>query len=181
MRYLLLVLVIIGLLSCNSHNSLYRYTKELPDSIIINDVILTVIQLDSLEFDADISLILEGVKVYSRPTCNTLDIGPPPMYSITFEDLYSEFNSTSCSLKQIEDSIFISLQTDASIKFKIGCGIYSRFTPNPKLKYLFYTPIFSFDKKFVFVQYCRSSAGECSCQCLILKQNDNSWILVDKW
>lgn len=183
MRYYLLVFIAIIIFSCQKHNSLDRYVKELPDSNMVNDVILTVIQIDSLDFESDLLSTLEEMRVYSRPKYENdiMPIGPPPIYSVTLEDLYSQFNSTSNSLKQIDDSIFIRLQTDTSIHFKIRHDIYSRFKPNPQLRYLFYIPIFSFDKQFVFVQYCRSFAGECDCSSIILKWSNIKWELVDRW
>ena len=184
MRQILFILIVIGLISCNNSNSLDKYIQKLPDSILINNVIEAVIKIDSIKLDYDIMLDIKQTIVYSPPKWDN-DSGPPPpppLKSITFDELFEQFDSKSDKIKRLNDSIFFCLQKDSSRKFNINMQLYSRFKHNTCKFYRFYMPIFSFDKRFVFVQYWRHCGALCgNCHAYILKWSGEDWIKVIDW
>jgi len=185
MRYLLYIIITLNFFSCKNTNSHDKYIQNLPDSTLINNIISTVIQIDTLKLNYDILKSIKLIKIYSEGKLD-LDgnIPPPPPspQSIAFEKLFKKFKSDSDSIKRLEDSVFICLQTDTSRKIKLKNEIYSKFNHKSENQYVFYLPIFSFDKQFVFVKYWINCGGLCgNCNALILKKYNNKWIKAENW
>ena len=184
MRQFIYLLIAFGFISCRNSNSLDKYVAELPDSTLINNVIEAVILIDSIKPDYDIKLSLQQTQIYSQPKWENDSVppAPPPPFSITFEELFEQFNSKSDHIKRQNDSIFFCLQKDTVRKFNINKQLYSRFNHTSNKYYRFYVPIFSFDKQFAFVQYWRDCGGLCgNCHVYILKRTGATWIKIYDW
>jgi hypothetical protein len=184
MKQILYILIALGFVSCHNSNSLDKYFHELPDSTLINNVIEAVIQIDSINLDYDIVINIKQTKIYSQPKWDNDSVPPPPPppQSITFEALFEQFDSKSDNEKRQNDSIFFCVQKDTARKFNINYKLYSRFNHNTDKYYKFFMPIFSFDKRFVFVQYWRHCGRLCgNCHVYILKWTGTNWVRICDW
>lgn len=176
--------MIFDLFSCQNIDSLDKYKQALPDSNLINEVISSVIKIDSLKTNYKIHKIIIKTIVYNRMRTENDSVPPPPPipFSIGYDNLFKRFESETNIKRRTEDSIFISLQTDTTRKFEINTNLYSRFNHSSDHFYLFYQPIFSYDKQYVFVQYWYHCGGLCgSCQGIILKWSGKEWVKKFNW
>jgi len=185
MKLVLYISVFIGLLSCNNSNSITNYTQELPDSTMINEIIATVIEIDSLKHEYGISKNIQRLRVYDIDEMSgdsIITIPPPPIITIWSKELHSKFNPHNINVKRVNDSIFFSLQSDTSRKFEITEKLYSRFNQNSGFSYHFFMPIFSFDKQYVFIQYTIQGGGICThSRWIFLRRSNMHWVIFDKF
>lgn len=183
-KNLLWVIVIIGLITCSRSNYLDKYRNELPDSTLINDAISFVVQIDSLDRNYKMSNLIIIPHIYKWIKMDNDSIPPPPPLpsSISYDELYLHFNDEKDIIKKNDDSIFIKLQTDTIRKFHIPNDVSIKFNNSSSNFYLFYLPIFSFDRQYVLIQYWRHCGSLCgSCHQILLKKVGSKWIKVDKW
>jgi len=184
---ILVYLIIIGLFSCNSptDKDKDKYVRELPDAAAINESILAVILVDSLNYNFGISKSIKEMKIYYPVKWNNDSVPPPPpppAPALSFYKIFSFMDYSIDASKRKNDSIFVSLQADTTRKFELDKQIYSKFNNASDEYYQFYIPIFSFDKNYVFIQYWRNCGALCGeCESIVLKKLQNKWTKIDKW
>jgi hypothetical protein len=181
----LFCLIILGLIFHNCSNDNERYIKKLPDNNLINNVISAAIDLDSLNYNYSVLKTIKNIRLY-YPTKWTNDSVPPPPPPpppfLTFYRVFTYLDNSVDSLRRFEDSIFIAFQTDTSRRFEIDNKIVSRFKDKSDVIYRFYKPIFTFDERYVFIQYWRDCGALCGeCISLVLENKNNKWIKLDRW
>jgi hypothetical protein len=112
MKYLFSIILTILISACNHTDHLDKYISELPDSAQINDVLASISKIDS--FNADYKIIEKIIVpiVYKIPKWENDSVPqpPPPVESISYDDLFSFFQDDSINQKRYDDSVFISLQ-----------------------------------------------------------------------
>ena len=181
----LFCLIIFGLIFSNCSNDNERYITKLPDSNLINIVISAAIDLDSLNRNYCIDKSIKNIRLY-YPTKWTNDSVPPPPPPpppfLTFYKVFTYLDNSVDSLRRLNDSIFIALQADTSRKFVIDNKILSGFKGKSNVSYRFYKPIFTFDGRYVFIQFWRDCGSLCGeCISLVLEKDNDKWIKLDKW
>jgi hypothetical protein len=181
--YYFLIFFSIILVSCNHETNLDKYISELPDSLMINDVLIQISKIDSFSLDYKISNKIVIPRVYKKQSWDNDSIPPPPPppSSISYDDLYSFFMD-STNQRRFDDSIFIKFQVDTSRRFSVSKDLVKKFSNNSFRYYRFDIPIFSFDKQFVVVKYWRVCGGLCGhCHLVLLKKVKSQWIKIDSW
>jgi hypothetical protein len=176
--------VLIGFLLFNISCSQNYHAEVLPDSLLINDVISSVIHIDSIELNNYyISNPIKNISTYeSIELKNDTIIAPPPPFSISTEELFSYFNSAAEKPIGQKDSVFIALQLDTKKEITLSKKIISDFNFNSKKFYLFSIPVFSSNKQLVLVYYWRNCGNLCGdCHILILKKEEKGWIKIKHW
>jgi hypothetical protein len=183
MKYLLLTLMIFGFFSCRQVGRLDKYRQSLPDSVLINDVISKVIEMDSLNLNYTIDKWIRRIIVDEsiRPENDSIPVPPPPPGGIYYGELFSLFESENLKEKKTEDSIYISLQTDTTRKFELAQVISSKFKIESVNQFIFYMPIFSYGKQSVYVRYSSSNGFEFNEQGIILKWSNGKWVKKVSW
>jgi hypothetical protein len=184
MKHLLWIIITIGLISCNRSNHLDKYINELPDSTLINNVISSVVQIDSFQNDYKISKKIIIPTIYKLPIWNNNPTPPPPPvpFSISYDRLYAHFDVENDKLKKNEDSIFIKLQIDTARRFFVSSKLLLKYNSGSNKFYQFDLPIFSFDKQKVFIQYWKHCGTLCgTCYQILLRRNGSKWIKVRGW
>jgi hypothetical protein len=148
-------------------------------------VISATIELDSLNFNYNISKSIRKIRLYYPIKWNNDSIPPPPPPpppSLSFFKVFSYMDYSVDPLKRKNDSIFISLQADTSRKFELNGQITSKFNNKSQVYYRFYLPVFTFDKRYVFVQLWKDCGPLCGvCESVVLKKEQNKWVRIDKW
>jgi hypothetical protein len=177
-------LIIIGLifLSCNHKENLDKYISELPDSSMMNDVFHQISEIDSFRSDYGISnrIIIPKLYKWTKSDNDSIPPPPPPLGGISFDELFSLFRDDSLNKNRSDDSIFFRIQVDTLRKYSISKNLISRFSDNSKQYYIFYMPIFSFDKQFVLIRYWKRCGGLCgTCHQILLKRENGKWIKID--
>jgi hypothetical protein len=183
MRYIYVLIIVIFVYSCQSSNSSKSNAFILPDSILINNVILSVIKLDSLTYDHQIAKVLRKTKVETLdylPISNA-PMPPPRGGGYYYFQLYDIFQPNSNTEKN-NDSIFFSIQSNRSEELLIARSIRLRFAHKSERDYAFYEPIFSSDKKSVYVKYWDNCGGLCGkCSASLLNWTGSEWIMSKRW
>lgn len=180
-------LSILALNCCNIPTSKVDLTT-LPSDSLINQVIFSVIKLDSLNRNYHIGNRIFTPIVYSFPlTQKDLDSPPPPPppqnhYGYSFEVILRSFDSRVHTLQRIKDSLFILKQVDTTLNYKLLDYVNNLFEKNIDETYYFSVPVFSTDKSTVIIQYNMSLFSGYR-TCLIKKNNiwtrlyhDNTWM-----
>jgi hypothetical protein len=184
MKYLISLILIIFISACNHTENLDKYISELPDSEQINDIIACVLKIDTLNTGYKVKESIRVPIVYKTPIWenDSVPLPPPPVESISYDDLFSFFHDDSINQKHYDDSVFISLQVDTLRKFKVDKYLMGKFDNNSSRYYSFNTPIFSFDKKKVVIRYWRICGGLCgNCNLVLLKKENNEWVKIESW
>jgi len=182
MRYFLIISIFFGLISCKNKSHTGR-DLNLPDSTLINEVILSVIQIDSLRTDYSVvkKICIPGVYKWKKMDNDSIP-PPPPIFSISYDELFSHFGSENNVENRRKDSIFILQQVDTSFRYSVSKLVASRFKSDSKKCYVFYLPIFSHDKNFAMFQYWRHCGSLCgSCHIIVLKKINGKWIKINGW
>jgi hypothetical protein len=184
MKHVLWYIILLGFISCKQSNHLDNYIKALPDSTLINDAISSVVMMDSLKQDYKITeaLFIPTIYKWTKWTMDAIPPPPPQIGSISYDELYIHFDVKKDIVKKNDDSTFIKLQTDTTRKFFISSDILKQFNNSSTNFYLFYLPIFSFDKQMVLIQYWRHCGSLCgSCYQTLLKKVGSKWVKVHRW
>lgn len=178
-------IIVIGIFLANCSKDHKKYIQELPDSRLINEVIAATIKLDSLNRNYNISKSIRKIRLYFPVRWDKDSIPlppPPPPPSLSLLEMFSYTDYLNDPLKRKNDSIFFSLQDDTSRKFEIDEQITSKFNNKSQVYYHFYVPVFTFDKRCVFVQFWRDCGPLCGvCESIVLKKEQNKWLRIDKW
>jgi len=113
-----------------------------------------------------------------------IDSAPPPPspngpFSISHDELFKFFNSEMNSSLRMKDSLYINYQLNPARILSISESNASYFSRNDDSFYQFSLPVFSSDKKVVYVFY----TIECGPLCgtfyeIVLDRKDNKWIKV---
>jgi hypothetical protein len=150
---------------------------------LINDVISSIIEVDSLCYKNKIIKKIQRIEVVEPTQCenDSIAIPPPPPDGIYYDQLFSLFESENLKERRTEDSVFISLQTGTSRKYKITRDISSKFKKEAIAHFVFYKPIFSSDKQYVFAHYLLSNGFEASRHEIILKWSNGKWTKKLSW
>ena len=182
MRNYLKILILLVLTSCTNTSST-RNMDELPDSSLINEVISVVIKTDSLWKSCEVNKNFKVQKLYKKIKWENNSVPPPPPpsgpFSISYDELFKFFNSEKNSSLRLKDSLYITQQLNSTETFFISDSNALYFSKKDDSYYQFYLPVFSSDKKVVYVFY----ALECGPLCgsfyeILLKRMDNKWIKV---
>lgn len=177
-KYLLCLIAYVSTISCN-HNAEVRdkYSKELPDSILINEVINAVILQDSLNLKESVNKVIFQEDLYIPVNWDTKlsPPPPPPPNSISSDLLHRKFNSKN-NPNHFDDSVFFRLQTDTTRKFVLNTQLFSKFNKDANCCFRFYVPLFSFSKQYALVRYwhCDLSRND-----VILKRKGNTWLKIE--
>jgi hypothetical protein len=175
MRYSLIYLIIIFLGACTEHKP-GSTDNNLPDSIAINDVISSIIRIDSIWAHCNVNSQIKILKLYSKEYLNGMQIPPVP-FSVSYEELFSFFDSQMDLKLRIADSIYVNQQVNYYKKLNLSDSITALFNKKDDSYYEFYLPLFSHDKTQVYVFYAR----ECGPLCgtffeSVLKRENGRWI-----
>jgi hypothetical protein len=136
--------------ACNRFSQSDKYSQNLPDNDLINEVFLSVIRIDSFRYDYSLSKEISIPKLYKFGMLDLDTISP--FTHISFDELYICFSSDSTK-SRIEDSLFIKRQLDVAKKYFITDKVKSRFNKDSKKYYLFDLPIFNYKKNTVELKY----------------------------
>ena len=138
MRYVLIILIFLGMISCKTKNHESR-DLNLPDSTLINEVILSVIQIDSLKSDYNVvgKIHIPGVYKCKKMSNDSIPPPPPPPFDLSYDELFSNFGSENSSENRRKDSIFILQQVDTSFRYNVSKLIASRFNRDSRKYYYF--------------------------------------------
>jgi hypothetical protein len=167
--------------SCSNSISIIQ-TYVPPNDSLINDVINSVIKLDSLNYNHSIERLLTIIKVYPLPDDSTLmPIPPPPPGGYYYRDLL-EFLSPVNQIERHKDSISLSSQSKRPEKMFIADSIFQKFAKESRHIYEFNAPVFSFDKKRAYVEYWDNCGPLCGlCYCDVLNWTKSGWIRIDQY
>ena len=181
MRYLVIVLIFLGMISCKTKNHASR-DLNLPDSTLISEIILSVIQIDSFKSDYGIDRKIRIPGIYKWGKKDSGGLIPPPPFDLSYDELFLSFGTENNIENRRKDSIFIKQQADTSFNYNISKSIELRFNQNSRNRYEFYLPIFSHDKSIVLVQYWEDCGSLCGyCYQIVLKKINGKWIKVKRW
>jgi hypothetical protein len=160
------------------------YYNALPDSTLINEVLISVSEIDSFRKDYKIldKITIPLVYKFQKWENDTMPPPPPPPESISYDDLFYFFHDDSINQKRLDDSTFISLQVDTLRKFNVPKSLAIQFDDESYRYYRFNIPIFSYDKNAVMVMYWRVCGGLCgNCHIVLLNKIDGKWTKIDSW
>jgi hypothetical protein len=183
MNKLLTIILLLSFYSCQNSRSFHHQARELPDQSIINDVILSVIRLDSLTLDHSLVRLLTPVKIYPIPYWpkDSTPVPPPPPGGFYYHHLLEILNSKN-QIERNNDSIFLSIQSNRSGKVFIADSIFKMFVTGSNHIYHFKVPIFSFDKKRVYVEYWDNCGPLCGlCYGDLLNWTELGWTRIDQY
>jgi hypothetical protein len=182
MNKLFAIIFLAFLYSCSNSIST-KQTYVLPSDSLINDVIYSVIKLDSLNFNHGIVRLLSKIKVYPVPPPDStpMPTPPPPPGGYYYRDLL-EFLSPNNQIERKKDSIFLSYQSERSENILIVDSLFQKFANESRHIYEFDVPVFSFDKKKVYVEYWDNCGPLCGlCYCDVLNWTKSGWIRIDQY
>jgi hypothetical protein len=183
-KIVLWIISSLGLISSSYSQQTDKYISKLPDSLLINEVIASVIHLDSLRsaYKMRRNLIVPDLFELKKDVNDSNLQEIPQPGTISYDELYNYFTNPGEPNNKKDDSIFIQLQVDRPIRFFLSNELLGKFDQRSESGYSFYLPIFSFDQQFVFIQYLFSCGPLCgSCHQILLKRKDSKWVLVDSW
>lgn len=176
MKYsLILSLILISLSSCKEQKT--RSTQALlPDSTAINEVISSIVRLDSLWTHCNVNSRINSLKLYNKEYLNGMQIPPDP-FSVSYEDLFSFFESSNDLNLRTADSIYFTQQFHYYTNCNLSDSITALFNTNDDSFYEFYLPIFSHDDSQVYVFYARECGPLCGTffESVLIREN-GEWI-----
>jgi hypothetical protein len=176
MRYsLIFSILLISLGGCKLQKT--GSTKaDLPDSIAINDVISSIIRIDSIWTHCNVNTRIKSLKLYNKEYLNGMQIPPEP-FSVSYEELFSFFDSQNNFNLRTIDSNYITQQVDYYAIYNLSDSITALFNKNDDSFYEFYLPIFSHDKSQVYVFYARECGPLCGTffESVLMRENER-WI-----
>jgi hypothetical protein len=175
--------VLFGLISGRT-NCMAGRDLDLPDSILINDVILSVIRINSLRLDYKIAenLLIPSLDELQVMSDDSILYSLPQPGSMMYSDLSLGFGTDRDVKKKLQDSIYVLQQLDTSIRYTLSKAIINKFKGDAPGSYTFYLPIFSSEKNLVLIQYWVSCGPLCGfCQMTVLKKKNGRWIKKDGW
>jgi hypothetical protein len=183
MNKLLIIILLLSFYSCKSTKSTLQQKFELPSQNLINDVIYSVIRIDSLNFDHSIVRLLTPVKVYPIPYWpqDNTPVPPPPPGGFYYHHLL-EFLNPENLIERNYDSIFLSIQSKRSRKLLIANSLYKKFVAGSDHIYQFNVPIFSSDKKRVYIEYWDNCGPLCGlCYGDVLNWTGSGWTKIEQY
>jgi hypothetical protein len=136
--------------ACGRFSKSEKYTNNLPDNDLINEVFLSVSRIDSFKFDYSVSRKITIPKLFKFGMLDPDSASP--FTHISFDELYICFSSDSTK-SRVEDSLFIKRQLDVAKRYFITDNFKSRFNRDSKKYYLFDLPIFNYKKNTVELKY----------------------------
>jgi hypothetical protein len=177
--YILVLLFAIIFTQCRYYkgaNSL----NELPNDTLINEVIASVIKLDSLEKAKMIQHIFIP-DIYYQPKWDGNPLNPPPptppsRYGYSYDEIFSYFKSSNHQKQRLKDSIFLIQQIDTTLNHRIFESTTALLKKETDESYSFSLPIFSSDKETVLIAYCE---GFYIGYLTILRKVDSKWIKIE--
>jgi hypothetical protein len=159
--------------------------REIPNDSLIDEVLTSVIMLDSI-FDSHL-----GTKelffpyIYTMPKWTDTLVPPPPpfpipgkyklQYGYSYDKAFSYFNSLNDKEQREKDSLFIKCQSDTTINHFVSEKISSLFLNQKNDYYWFSLPIFSCDKKNVIISYSEEYYFG---YITVLKKENKNWVRV---
>lgn len=154
---------------------------ELPNDSLINEVLASVIKLDSLEKGKLIKHVFMP-DIYFQPKWDGNPLHPPrPLpssrYKYTYDEIFTYFNSLNNQKLRLKDSIFIVQQIDTTLNHIIFESTTSLFKRESDDFYAFSLPIFSSDRNTVLIAYCLDFYHG---YLTILKKEDKKWIKLER-
>lgn len=181
MRYFLIQAVfLIFLFSQCIRPVVQNRTLELPSDSLINEVLTSVIKLDSLEKAKMIQHIFMP-DIYFQPKWDGNPLNPPPppppsRYGYSYDEIFTYFNSLNHQKLRLKDSIFLKQQIDTTLNHNIFESTSDLFKRETDDFYAFSLPLFSSDKKTVLISYCEDFYFG---YLTVLKKVDNKWVEVE--
>lgn len=183
MRYIFfppVVFLYLILTQCRNQESQFLI-QELPGDFLINEVISSVVILDSLNgsnFETQRIIIPD---IYSIPKWNKNESTrrpptPPSLYGYSFDEIFEYFNSLNDPKQRLADSIFIVRQIDTALIHTIFDNVSALFKNENNDYYLFSLPIFSYDKRTAIITY---SVENYVGYRTVLRRVDDNWVRVD--
>lgn len=162
-------------------------TLELPSDSLINEVITSVILIDSLDNSnlGQRKLFFPFIYFMPRWTKDSQIPPPPPptppfplmlQYGCSYEKIFSYFDSSNNPVQRQKDSIFITQQVDTTINHLISDKVSSLFKKKDSDFYWFSLPIFSEDMRTVFISYSEEFYFG---YMTVLRKVDNKWVEVE--
>jgi hypothetical protein len=180
-HFVIIILLAVIFHHCCSQAQINK-VSALPSNSLINDVIYSVIQLDSLQRAFRIGKHIFIPRYYQMPEWDKNSPFPPPppqppsRYGSSFDEVFGYFNSEDDPNLRIKDSIFIIQQTDTTRSHRINRCVSNLFSRNSNDVYYFSLPIFSFDKNTVVVEYSNEFYRG---YLTVLKKVDDKWVIVE--
>jgi hypothetical protein len=176
MRYSLIFSILLIALGACTERKTGSTRADLPDSIAINDVISSIIRIDSLWTHCNINSRIKPLKLYKKEYLNGMQIPPEP-FSVSYDELFSFFDSKNDLNLRTVDSIYVTQQVDYYTKYNLSDSITTLFNKNDDSFYEFYLPIFSHDNSIVYVFYARECGPLCGTffESILMREN-GKWI-----
>ena len=156
-------------------------TQELPKDSLINEVISSVILIDTLNGSNLGTQRITIPDIYFLPVWDknaSIPLPPPPpsYFGYTFETILKYFNPLNNTKQRLLDSIFIVRQIDTAITHNIFDSVSSLFKKENDDYYYFSLPIFSHDMRTVIIAYSQQYYFGCF---TVLRKVDDNWLRVD--
>jgi len=108
-------------------------------------------------------------------------VPPPPPGGYYYHHLL-EFLSPKNQIERNYDSIFLSYQSERSENLFIADSLFKKFANESRNIYEFNVPVFSFDKKRVYVEYWDNCGPLCGlCYCDVLNWTTTGWKRIDQY
>jgi|GEM_PF-4344867 hypothetical protein len=182
MRFFSFLLIFLFLISCSGNERVNNQT-ELPDSTLINQVISAVINIDSLRKDCGIANQIKMLSLYKKIKWDNDSVPSPPPpggpFSISYDELFSYFNSFKDLKMRSKDSLYITQQFSLSKEHSISNLTSMCFDKNHERYYQFYLPIFSNNNDIAYVLYGLTDDQNFGCYYqVVLKRIHNHWFKI---
>jgi hypothetical protein len=164
--------------SCSNDRN--KNKTQLPDNQIANQVISTIIELDSFRSDHSLNKEFINIRFYNPGFIDSIVPPPPPdglYYTHVLDIIKPQTKETRFS-----DSLFLSKQSSIYDHYIIADTILKKFQSSSHNVYQFYVPIFSSDLKTVMLRYWDYCGPLCGrMYTTVLHWDGAKWVLADKW
>lgn len=180
-QYLVYFLLIF--ISCSQNENLYENETMINE---IENVILSIIELDSIKAHYPNYLIVEELPKYINLKNGTPFIsGPPPNTDLLSPNLNEEFTSVPNISLTKEDSTFFNKQLEHSKRLTLSDEHFgsrkSKYNWQTEKTYIYFTtPIFNKNKNIAWIKVGLTCGSLCGNQrTLILKKQNSHWIIIN--
>jgi len=156
--------------------------QELPNDTLINEVLASVIQLDSLQKGTHYMIKhIFNPDIYYQQKWDGNPLNPPPppppsRFGYSYDEIFSYFKSSNHQEQRLKDSIFLIQQIDTTLNHRIFESTSALLKKETDKSYSFSLPIFSSDKETVLIAYCE---GFYIGYLTVLRKVDSKWIKVE--
>jgi len=168
------------LFACSCSNYSNNNKTLLPDNQTVNQVISTLIELDSFSLDHSLNGEFRNIKFYNPCFIDSI-IPPPPPDGLYYAHVLEIFKPQTKEVR-FSDSLYLSKQSNIYDRYVIADTILKNFHSISHNQYQFYVPIFSSDLKTIMLMYWDYCGAFCGrMYTTVLHWDGTKWVLKDKW